>query len=338
MKNISLAVSVVTISLIILEFSLRLLGFSNMRNKQLLDFVPRRAKPPYQTSVTLGWDLLPNWEGEIKTTKVSTNSFGMRDDEFPLEKPDGNIRILVIGDSFTFGLGVDQSTCYSEQLEQILNRQESEFIYSVLNGGVGGYNTEQEMKWLKEKGLAFEPDVVIVGFVLNDVIYRGIYNAELQPWPIQLLWRTATYNVLSNIITSSRVESDVFKRSVETTKKLTEDSRKIDELWLECFDHIEEMKYLTDQSDIPLVIVLFPWPNQLQTDTGDPIPQARLIQHLQKLGIYYIDLLPAYQRVKNGLYQQGDNHPSVKGHEVAALEISAFLNEVFFSRHSASTN
>jgi len=237
-----------------------------------------------------------------------------------------------------FGLGVDQSACYSERLEQILNQQKSDFSYSVLNGGVGGYNTEQEMKWLKEKGLAFEPDVVIVGFVLNDIIYRGIYNAELQPWPIQLLWRTAIYNVLSKTITSKRVQSDALKRSVETIRKLNEESRKIDELWLECFDQIEEMKYLTDQADIPLVFVLFPWPNQLQADTGEPIPQVRLIQHLQRLGIYYIDLLPAYQRVKNGLYQEGDNHPSVKGHEVAALEISTFLNEVLFNHHPASVN
>lgn len=335
-KNISLAITVVVILLIILEFGLRLVGFTGMKSKLTLDFDKRRANPPYRTSKTLGWDLLPNWEGEINSIKVSTNSFGMRDDEFPLEKPEKSIRILVLGDSFTFGLGVEQSAIYPEQLERILNREEAEFHYSVLNGGVGGYNTEQELKWLKEKGLAFEPDIVIVGFVLNDVIYRGISNIDLQPWPIQLLCRTAIYNVLSYAIKSIRLESDPLKRSIATTRKLSEDSGEINELWQECFGYIEEMKALTDPEDIPLLFVLFPWPNQLLPDQGEQNPQVRLIRHLEKLGIDYVDLLPAYRKANIDLFTERDNHPSARGHEIAALEIASFLNENTF-RHRSTT-
>jgi lysophospholipase L1-like esterase len=329
-KNISLAITIVVLILIILEFGLRFIGFTGMKSKLVIDFDKRRANPPYRTSKTLGWDLLPNWEGEVSLTKVSTNSFGMRDDEFPFEKPENSLRILVLGDSFTFGLGVEQSAIYPKQLEQILNRQESEFSVSVLNGGVGGYNTEQELKWLKEKGLAFDPDIVIVGFVLNDVIYRGISNIELQPWPIQLLCRTAIYNVLSYAIKSLRLESDPLKRSIATTKKLTEESGEINELWEECFGYIEEMKDLTDEEDIPLLFVLFPWPNQLLADSGDPTPQVRLIRHLEKLGIDYIDLLPAYRNVNIDLFTERDNHPSARGHEIAALEIASYLNKSIF--------
>lgn len=326
-KNITLSFSVVIIFLIILEFGLRLVGFTGMKSKLALDFDKRRANPPYQTSTTLGWDLLPNWEGEIKTIKVTTNSFGMRDDEFPFEKGENEIRILVIGDSFTFGLGVDQEAIYPQQLERILNRGESEHRYTVINAGVGGYNTEQEMKWLKERGLTFEPDVVIVGFVLNDVIYRGISNIELQPWPIQLLCRTAIYNVLSFTIKSIRLEGDPMKRSIATTKKLTEDTGEINDLWQECFGYIGAMKEIADREGFPLIFVLFPWPNQMEPQPADEIPQNRLIRYLEQSGIDYIDLLPAYQREKADLFTARDNHPSARGHEIAAEEIFEYLAE-----------
>ncbi len=338
LKNTILSIVVVGVLLTAIELALRLSGASGIASKQLLDFVPRRTNPPYRQNEALGWDLLPNWEGEVKGVRVTTNSFGMRDDEFPLVKPDGAIRLLAVGDSFTFGFGVEQDNSYVEILEDLLNTTHPDMRSSVLNGGVGGYNTEQEKIWLGERGMSFEPDIVLVGFVLNDVMFRGIYLPENQPRLVQLLSRTAIYNVLNRAILSHRARPDAYERAKDITARLLEDSDKTDELWQECFHHIEGMKEITSAAGIPLVFVLFPWPNQLTEDPGVRTPQDRLIQYLNSQGIGHIDLIPAMREAKDGLYVEGDTHPSARGHEIAAREILAYLDARFLSNEPDDAN
>jgi lysophospholipase L1-like esterase len=94
------------------------------------------------------------------------NSWGFRDREFSAHKP-GVTRIASLGDSVTAGLGVaDVEDTYPKILERLLGGTGGRV--EVFNLGVGGYDTEQEVEALRVNVDRLRPDVVSVGFSMND--------------------------------------------------------------------------------------------------------------------------------------------------------------------------
>jgi hypothetical protein len=113
----------------------------------------------------LGWTLAPNLRDVPLpgTGTVNSESHGVRGaHERALAKPAGEIRIVAIGDSFTFGDEVDDGETFSAALENDLPTAE------VLNLGVHGYGHDQMLLRLRRDGLAFAPDVVLLGWVDMD--------------------------------------------------------------------------------------------------------------------------------------------------------------------------
>ncbi len=94
------------------------------------------------------------------------NAEGFRDRSFSRTKPEGMIRVLVVGDSVAFGFGTRIEETFPKQLESLLHsRRPTE----VLNFGVGGYNAYTEAALLADRGLAWQPDLVLVQFSINDL-------------------------------------------------------------------------------------------------------------------------------------------------------------------------
>ena len=102
----------------------------------------------------------------IMGVRVETNSDGFRDRDYPVSKDKGVYRILTIGDSLTFGWGVPRKSTYAEQLEARFNGAVPK--YEVINLGHGNYNTYQEVNLLEERGMKYDPDLIIMGFYIND--------------------------------------------------------------------------------------------------------------------------------------------------------------------------
>lgn len=103
---------------------------------------------------------------------VIINSKGLRDKEYDYEKPEDVYRILVIGDSLTFGWGVKSEETFSKILEDRLNDQnnisQKYKKIEVINSGIGNYNTKQELAFLENEGLRYSPDEVILAYFIND--------------------------------------------------------------------------------------------------------------------------------------------------------------------------
>ncbi len=115
----------------------------------------------------LVYELRPNMKRRFGGKSFRTNSHGMRDSlEYEREKMPGTTRIIGVGDSGMFGWSTEQDEDYLSVLEDLLSRRGGR--YEVLNLAVPGYNTYQEVESLVAKGLAFEPDIVIIGWNNND--------------------------------------------------------------------------------------------------------------------------------------------------------------------------
>ena len=102
---------------------------------------------------------------------VKINRAGLSDREFTLEKPAETFRILVLGDSITFGWGVEQDKTFCKLLEKKLNGDPPPGgppHYEVINTGVGNYNTSQEVAYFLERGRLYKPDMVLLAFFIND--------------------------------------------------------------------------------------------------------------------------------------------------------------------------
>jgi hypothetical protein len=115
------------------------------------------------------YDLKPRHRVTFQGVRTETNSCGMRWPEMPLKKPKDTYRIAFLGDSFAFGWGVKVDESFPKVLEETLNRvSRGRPKFEVLNFGVPGYSTFQQVALFKERGLDFDPDAVIVFFVEND--------------------------------------------------------------------------------------------------------------------------------------------------------------------------
>ena len=131
----------------------------------------RRGTPGfYMSDPILGQRLTPGYRGWFAGVPVEINSLGFRDTrDYSLDKPRGTFRILILGDSVTFGHGALSDTTYPYLLEQRLKQWRGEVGWQVWNLGVPGYNTSQELEYLKLVATPYQPDLVIVGFYENDL-------------------------------------------------------------------------------------------------------------------------------------------------------------------------
>lgn len=119
----------------------------------------------------LGWRPRPDlaismWDGK----KLTTNAQGFRSHrDYAAEKSSSSLRLLVLGDSFTFGEEVADDEVWTQRLELLCPRLE------VFNLGVHGYGHDQMLLLLRELGRQLAPDVVLVGF-LNTDMYRNVLS------------------------------------------------------------------------------------------------------------------------------------------------------------------
>jgi lysophospholipase L1-like esterase len=101
--------------------------------------------------------------------QYKTNSLGLRNKEIQIGKPEGVKRILALGDSFVWGDGLLEEDLVTVKLENSLNNINAQRI-EIINGGIGGFNTNDEFEQLKRLSPIYEPDLVVVFFFTNDLL------------------------------------------------------------------------------------------------------------------------------------------------------------------------
>lgn len=116
----------------------------------------------------IGHEHRPGASGRYMGVPVSINSTGQRDRDFSMQKATNVTRILMLGDSVTFGWGVRAEHTPSKLVESLLNSEPSPKQIEVVNTGVGNYNTAMEVSYFLDKGHQFSPDIVVLNYFIND--------------------------------------------------------------------------------------------------------------------------------------------------------------------------
>ena len=157
--NLSLIIISTIVALLISEIALRLIGLNPL-------YVSPERDRFWKYDSLLGWAHEPGQEGIFETpefrTAVRINENGLRDRPHSYERPNDVERILVLGDSFAWGYGVEESERFSQLLEKSLGVE-------VINAGVSGYSTDQELLWYQKEGIKYDTDLVILVIAGNDV-------------------------------------------------------------------------------------------------------------------------------------------------------------------------
>ncbi|MEW5945713.1 MAG: hypothetical protein AB1742_05905 [bacterium] len=124
--------------------------------------------------------------------RLRTNSLRVRDDEdFPLKKPKGEFRVIALGDSWTFGEGVNIEDTYIKVIERLLKtRGDPKFVYRGINCGyASGRGPDSAYVFLRNKGIRLEPDVVILGSFINDIFdisYNNWHDLDADGLPARI--------------------------------------------------------------------------------------------------------------------------------------------------------
>lgn len=157
MKRAAIAAAAV---LLVVEVALRIVGYA--------------APAWYQLDTRLGWTLKRHKHGWYfaggERIAIYINSAEMRDREHPLDKPAGVYRIAVLGDEYSEAFDVPIQRTWWWQLPRALQACGSSRPVEVLNFGVAGYGTAQEMVMLETTAMRYQPDLVLLQFSPNDVM------------------------------------------------------------------------------------------------------------------------------------------------------------------------
>jgi len=129
-------------------------------NRYFFKLVDHGEKFVYDSD--LGWRNAPEWSLEEPNLTITINSHGLRGPDRAYAKPEGVRRILILGDSYTFGYGVSDDETYPAFLETKLQAEPGDF--QVINMGVNAYGTDQEYLTLLKEGTNYDPDIVVLAF------------------------------------------------------------------------------------------------------------------------------------------------------------------------------
>jgi len=273
------------------------------------------------------------------------NAGGYRDRDHALAKPRGVRRVLSLGDSFAWGVGVEFEDTYPQRIGRALARRGEN--WEVINLALRGMNTAQEAAQLREVGLAYDPDVVVAGFTFNDAepeeaaaARQARYAAEMRERKAEkkrrrmegapLLERSALYRWVRERLAATGAN----RRSIEEYVGMYADGAPG---WGEAQKALEAMGALCRERGIPLVVLIFPKlavPSMGATlDDHYPFAavHAKVAQTAAEAGAKVVDLLPVYQGTRRELLVVDgvdDEHPNEIAHRIAAGALMRALDEV----------
>ena len=321
MKNFAASLIVLLVTLLVCFAGLEFYVRATQSTGENFDIeMWRYAKDLKQVSTIsgVGHEHVPDTSGIYMGVPVVINSVGWRDTDYSLEKPDGATRIMMLGDSVTFGWGAPPDAITSNLLEERLNTQDSGRLVEVLNTGVGNTNTAMQVTNFLAKGKDYKPDIVVLNYFINDAEPTP---KRKQNWLVD--WSYAAVFLAGRI--------DILKRSffgtetwLEYYANLYNDDRPG---WTAAKAAIKQLIEYCKAEDIKLAIVNYPELHEL-----DPYPFENVNAALQKASsLPVLDLTSSVKDLppESLWVTKTDAHPNKRAATRFAEAIDNHLKEQF---------
>ncbi len=352
LRRIALALNFVIMPLLLLELGLRIVGSAvhnyhyELRKAaallQLHDPGRYLMNPPDSTAI-------------IEGREMRFNSFGMRDVEPQQPKPEGICRVLIVGDSVTFGSGVRQDAIYGYQMRERLSTIDVPTALpaagavsgaSACSGGqridvviaaVAGWNTLEQGRFLRINLPALEPDLVVLTYVVNDRDLDNPLRARKEAETVgdrlyrRLILHSRLFEHVAFVYRVRIVGPDM--EAVREAVRLRDSQRANAESfsdgdfgWLQSRQALLEIRSLLAEQTTEFVIALY--------RLGDSRVGQAAADALQRLseesGIPVYDTLEYFEGrpPKELINQPGvDLHPNAEAHGILAEKLTAVLLE-----------
>ena len=337
------------LGVVLIETGLRVAG--GLRDSEAHGASELRGLHRYRPDLPWIFELRPGAEGRISEKGAAfyrISADGLRDSVYARPKPDGVFRVVVMGDSVSFGYGVEEAEAYPQVLEELLSELVPDSRIEVVNLSVGGYNAYNEAELLKGVGQSYEPDLVLVQFCINDlndptlhfdaqtrIALSAIPDAAF-PDPSQ---RRGSAHVPSRLFRWCRASKlcaaiqDLWlaMNAPEFDDQARRDAAVAIEAadrpewkWLEA--RYQEMARVANAGGASFAILAFPYQAQLDEPSPHPV-QVRLAGLGRQRGWPVIDPLAAFMVAHAERMPLFIDwwHPTPAGHRIAAIAVARAL-------------
>jgi len=320
------------LTLVAVEIGLRLTGYRHPQ--QFVSMVGRDRIPEPFPGVryvyTAGSHFEQFWPGnernyfdpETNGLVYRLNNFGFRDDDFSLQRS-ASLRIAILGDSFAFGIGVRDEDTFATIAERELNQQRPFGLnYEIYNFGLSGIGTEHEAALFDHVVRHFQPDIVIVWYVLNDV---NTAEGSYVTWKSnQSLLGLRRYWWFLDLAVGTLEQFNDHRKMVAGIRQAHRAGHKG---YASIQRGLQRIATTCQDSGTKPMLFIHPW--LYWTDDGYPFEAAhRSITELGvELGYEVVDLTPyLMQNSAESLYvHSADHHPNEVAHRIAAEVVCATI-------------
>ena len=259
----------------------------------------------------------PNSFAKLMKVDIKINSDGFRDQEYPIQKKSGKRRIIFLGDSITFGWGVEKESTYEYLIESELNNQNPT---EIINLGSGNYNTVQEVNLFIDKGLKYNPDEVVLFYFIND--------AETVPEKsvLQIVSRSQLFTFFWSRFKLIEHRLGITPNYIFYYKDLYSDGKPG---WRDAQNAFLLLKEVCVKNNIALKVITLPDLHELKDYPF--IGEHMLLKNfLDEHSILNIDLTNQFVDLENSKLlwvASDDTHPNTLGHKLIAQYSLPFISK-----------
>jgi HEAT repeat protein/lysophospholipase L1-like esterase len=256
------------------------------------------------------------WDGEFYTVKSTAvgqppwedyNQDGVRDREHDLDKPPGVARVVVLGDSTTFGFWLPPREAFPQVLQDLLDARGQRF--EVFNVALPGWTTRQELIAYRRIARKYQPDRVLLAICLNDIPEMQNNLTRPPAFVMSLFKRSAL--VRRAVLSRDREIQD----EMEMLHKM--DSPKVQQGFALMFGDLRTLRREVEADGGQLGLLILPFRFQFRADAPPPLVQERVLAFCKAEGIPCLDLLPALRPLGQAAFHDFD-HFTAEGSRLVA--------------------
>ena len=286
--------------------------------------------------------------------RVAISSAGLRDREFASPKPAGVFRIAAIGDSVTYGSGGPRELSWPKRLEDRLAELAGPNAgVEVLNLGVPGYNVTQVVRRLRLRGVPFDPDLVVYGYVLNDPQAFSLEASALRDMRasaergeppgagalVRWLSRSRLFLLAHTLFTSNASTSRAVVAGLPADPSYAAAGGPGRDAYFRALHRdgdgpqrlasgFADLAASAREHHLRALVAIFPLFDESGPDTSLADVHARVAEQARQAGLDVVDLLPAFQAAAEVPHRDlriDFLHPSPFGQRIAAAAILEHL-------------